>query len=125
MKALGYTWRVLQNIAYLGVVLWVFNGLGSRRDASAIIAVLGLIYVSMRSVAIGQAMAISHIAFVADRHLLRIRHLLQDDDAVPIAEQLPEVMDRWSRERAKLYIDSVFLAIIGLFCLLILFGSIT
>jgi hypothetical protein len=132
MKALGYTWRVLLNCAYLAIVLLVFNGLQGRRDACVIVAVLGLIYVSMRSSAIAHAIALVQMALGIDRQLVTIRHLLQrsaeEDDLVEQAatkKQISEAEETIHTLRIKLSIDGVFLLLIGLVCLVVLLHNLS
>jgi hypothetical protein len=78
MKALGYTWRVLVNLFYVAIVLYVFDKLHGRHETTILVAVLGLIYVAIRTIATGQFHALFEIIKVLTRDLIRVRELLHD-----------------------------------------------
>jgi hypothetical protein len=56
LKILGYIWRVLTNLFYLAVVAYALDGLRGRTE-TLIISTLGMIYVTIRSIAWGQFVA--------------------------------------------------------------------
>ena len=121
MAWLIYTWRVLANLFYLAVVAWVFQQLDGRRDTTAIVAVLGLLYVTMRTIGCGQALVLVRAAPAIEAHFVRIRELLGDD---PYPRDLEEEKKTAKVQRVKIYIDLTFLWLISLLCLLTFFGSV-
>ena len=110
---LAYSWRVLVNLFYLAVVGAV---LLSIKDGSekAIISVLGILYVLIRSVAIGQAIAFGNVANALDERLDEILYFVNSAH-----EKLdrPAVRDELNYQHVKLYIDGFFLWLISLGCL--------
>ena len=76
--ALGYVWRVLTNVFYVAVVLYVFSALHGRSEAITV-AVLGLVYVTIRTIAIGQASGLADALKVIEADVIRIRELLHDE----------------------------------------------
>jgi hypothetical protein len=123
MVAIGYAWRVLINVFYVGVVLYVFDKLQGRSEAIITVAVLGLIYVTIRSTAIGQGIGLTSGLKVIEADVIRLRELAHDEHA----------RSRWNasktesvvinRERNKLFIDGFFLSIVSIICLVVLFGE--
>jgi uncharacterized membrane protein len=77
MRWLGYFWRVTVNCFYIFIILLVFDKLYHKPEAVTV-AVLGLIYVTIRSIAIGQHMGFVQTMFALDRQVLNIRRLLND-----------------------------------------------
>lgn len=120
MVALGYAWRVLANVFYVAVVLYVFDRLHGRPEAITV-AVLGLVYVTFRSIAIGQASGLTGALKIIEADLIRIRELLNDEHAETRWEGAREDAKNMERMRIKLYIDGFFLSIVSLICLFVLF----
>ena len=115
MAWLFYLWCVLANLFYLAVVAWVFNELEGRRDTIAIVAVLGLLYVTIRSIACGQALGLAQAGTAIQAHFVRIRELLGDDR--PFPDDLEKEKKTTKMLRIKIYIDLTFLWLISLLCL--------
>ena len=78
--ALGYVWRVLVNVFYVAVVLYVFDAL-QRRPERITVAVLGLVYVTIRTIAIGQVSGLAGALKIIEADVIRIRELLHDEHA--------------------------------------------
>jgi hypothetical protein len=57
MNAVAYSWRGLINCFYLFVILYVFDNIQDK-NTSIIIAVLALLYTTMRTIAGGQALTV-------------------------------------------------------------------
>jgi hypothetical protein len=70
MRWLGYLWNVLVNCFYLAIVLWVFDKLGNRPEA-IVVAVIGMTYVAIRTIAIGQYAITVGSLFVLKKEILR------------------------------------------------------
>jgi hypothetical protein len=120
---LGYTWRVLVNVFYIAVVLYVFDKLQGRSEAIVTVAVLGLIYVTIRSIAIWQGMGLANALKVIESDLIRLRELFRDEHARNRLEASRADSEVLSRERNKLFIDGFFLSIVSLICLLVLLSE--
>jgi hypothetical protein len=121
MKALGYAWRVLVNLFYVAIVLYVFEKLHGRHETTILVAVLGLIYVTIRSIAIGQAHGAAVLAKGLTVELMRIRELLRDETIEGRRLAFKDDVEVADRMINKAYIDGFFLAIVSLICLLMLF----
>jgi hypothetical protein len=120
---LGYVWRVLVNVFYVAVVLYVFDKLQGRSEAIIIVSVLGLIYVTIRSIAIAQGMGLTNALKVIESDIIRLRQPGRDEqvrDRLVASKVESEVLNR---ARNKLFIDGFFLSIVSIICLLALFGE--
>jgi hypothetical protein len=122
MVVLTYIWWVLINIFYIAIILYVFDKLHGQTEVITV-AVLGLIYVTIRSIAIGQAMGLANALKIIEADLIRVRELLGDEYAGGRSEAAKEDSEALSRVRNKVYIDGFFLWIVGLICLLVLFSK--
>jgi hypothetical protein len=123
MMALGYMWRVLVNVFYIAVVLYVFNKLQGRSEAIITVAILGLIYVTIRSIAIWQGIGLTSGLKVIESDLIRLRELAHDEHARSRWDASKAESEALSRGRNKLFIDGFFLSIVSIICLFVLFGE--
>jgi hypothetical protein len=57
LKIVGYIWRVIVNLFYLAIVLYALDKLHDRTE-TLIISTLGLLYVTIRTIAWGQFMGV-------------------------------------------------------------------
>lgn len=112
MDWLGYAWKVLVNIFYCLVVLVVLFSSSDpfRRE---VFAVLGLIYTTMRSVAISQAITFAKVSYGLEK---KIDHISYQVDSTFEKPDYVEANDLLKRVEAKLYIDIFGLAVISLLC---------
>lgn len=119
MRWLSYTWRVLVNLFYIAVVIAV---LGSIRDSShrQIIAVLGLVYTTVRSIAIGQAIGISSALNHLDKKIDHIQYQVDSTFEKPDYDDTNYFMNLTF---SKLYIDAAGLSIVSLICLFVIFTT--
>src|SRR5262245_52960437 len=99
MRWLRYFWRVAVNCFYMVVIGYVFKQLEHKPEIVTI-AVLGLIYVVIRTIAIGQYLvSINQVTFL-NKQLLIVRKLLHDPQAdVADKEWLEEVEPTVARKR--------------------------
>jgi hypothetical protein len=118
MVALGYAWRILTNIFYIAVVLYVFDQLHGHSEAIIMVAVLGLIYVTIRSIAISQG-----IGLTSESDLIRLRELARDEHARERWDASKAESEVLNRARNKLLIDGFFLSIVSIICLVVLFSE--
>jgi hypothetical protein len=117
MKWLGYAWSVVANVFYVLVVVYIFSRINDQK-LTVIVAVLGLIYVAIRSVAIGQALTFFPLLVAANKSLDELRAV----SGLPQQHQKAEYQaaaSKIKKESVKLHIDGLFLGVIGLIC----FGS--
>ena len=119
MKWLAYSAKVIANLFYIVVVLAVFATLRDPMEKE-IIAVLGLIYTAMRSIAIGQAIGLVNALSIIDR---KVDHIQYQVDSSYEKPDYAEADDLWSFGRRKLYIDIGGLSIISLICLYAFFSA--
>lgn len=119
----GYVWRVLVNGFYVAVVLYVFDKLQGRSEAIIVVAVLGHIYVTIRSIAIAQGTGLSNALKTIEADLIRVRELVRDEYARDRLEASKADSEVLNRERNKLFIDGFFLSIVSIVCLLALFSE--
>ena len=119
MRWLSYCWRVIVNLFYIAVV---FSVLGTIREASQkeIIAVLGLIYTTMRSIAIGQAMSFLNTVHIMDKKIDHIQYQVDSSFEKPSYEETDDLI---SFTHKKLYIDMASLSIISRACLYAFFSA--
>jgi hypothetical protein len=115
MKVFGYIWRMAINLFYLLVVAAVLIGI---RDPSekAIVSVLGLLYVTLRTQAISHGLGTTTNLAAFQRQLDLIQYRVDGTFELPDRGKefaLVETM------KAKIYIDYFFLGIISLVCLLL------
>jgi hypothetical protein len=120
---IGYVWRVLVNVFYVAVVLYVFDKLQGHSEAIITVSVLGLIYVTIRSIAISQGMGLASALKVIESDIIRLRELVHDEQARQRLASSKADSEVLSRERNKLAIDGFFLFIVSIICLLALFGE--
>lgn len=118
MKWIAFTWKVAINTTYVIVVIAVLSA--SEPSNRQIIAVLGLIYAAIRSIAIGQAIGLTNALFYLEKKIDRIRYQVDSSFSEPDYAEAEETI---SFNSAKLYIDATGLGIISLICLfVVLFG---
>jgi hypothetical protein len=124
MVALAYTWRVLVNVFFVAVVLYVFDKLHGRTE-NITVAVLGLVYVTIRGIAIWHGIGLSNTIKIMDADFTRIRELLGDEQHARDRREAAKTGSKsLERERNKLiFIDGIFLSIISIICLLVLFNE--
>ena len=120
-KAFSYTWRVVVNVFYVLVVLFVFAHIEGR-DTKIIVAVLGFLYVTIRGIAIGQFFGYAPMLI----SLVKSVDELKEAAGIPrvgMPEEYEAVDALLARTRVKTYIDGAFLSLIGLMCLFALFSA--
>jgi hypothetical protein len=116
MIALGYIWKVVVNIVILFIVAWALDKLNGRTE-TLIVAVLGMIYVAIRTTQGSQAIAMVEIALLHQEQIDAIRTWIDGTYEPDRADELK----LFNRVRAKFYIDCIFLALISLLCMLAFF----
>ena len=118
LKIVGYIWRVIVNLFYLAVVMYALDKLHDRTE-TLIISTLGLIYVTIRTIAWGQFIAMLGTNSALQIQLDTIQARLDGTfDPVMPAEEITALQKSW---QVKSVINSIFLAIISLFCIVTFF----
>jgi hypothetical protein len=114
-----FAWRVISNLLQILIVLYVFSRLSARFEI-IIVAILGLIYVTIRGVAFGIWYMLVNIAYGANNDFIFIRKHIGDD----VTEREEEAKTAHGQATQTFYknaIDGVALSIISLICLYQLF----
>jgi hypothetical protein len=117
MIALGYIWKVVVNIVILFIVAWALDKLNGRTE-TLIVAVLGMIYVTIRTTQGFQGLAIMELALRHQGQIDAIRTWIDGTYQPDRADELK----LFKRVRAEFYIDCIFLALISLLCMLVFFS---
>jgi hypothetical protein len=125
MGWLRYAWTVAVNCFYLFVIVWVFDKLDGHRELSITIAVLGLIYVTIRNIGMGLAAGIFESLSRTQRQLLQVQQFVRDPNYDTNQKRLDEEEELKKTTVVKMYINSFFLWLIGLVCLLVLFATLS
>jgi hypothetical protein len=120
ITVLGWLWLVATNVFYVIVVLYVFSALSNKTE-HILVSILGLIYVGMRGQALASNITLSKLALGLDDEFTRIRTLLHDESVSAHSEEIAAVREKAERNYLKIGVNSIFLSIIGLICLLSLF----
>jgi hypothetical protein len=120
-KALSYTWRVAVNVFYVCVVLYVFANI-NEKSLQIVVAILGLLYVTIRSIAIGQYFTNAPMLIGLVKSIDELKERLGiPRTGTPEEYEAVDAMLRTTT--VKTYIDSGFLSLIGLICLFVLFSA--
>src|SRR6476646_2228398 len=82
MRWLGYAWRVIVNLFYLLVVIGVLIGISNPMEKS-VVSVLGILYVAIRSVGIGNAMGMGIMAMSLQDQMDRFRYQMDSSFEMP------------------------------------------
>jgi hypothetical protein len=112
---LGYVWRVAVNVVELFVVLYIFYHLNARFEI-IVIAVLGLIYTTIRTVAWALFHGLNNLGRNLGREFLYLQSLLGDQTVEERAREASEQAKRADRVIMKTYIDGFFISAIWIVC---------
>ncbi|HZH52731.1 MAG TPA: hypothetical protein VEZ16_12710 [Microvirga sp.] len=114
LKWLKYTWRVLLNLLYLGVISVVFMSIHNDQT-QIIVSIGGLLWVAIKTSAIGQSfysgIALSEIARELDAIHQRLKGLPVDTTAHAHSEEV------LIYHQVRMGIDAAFMGLISLICL--------
>lgn len=113
MRWLGYLWCVVVNLFYLFVVFAVLVGIRQPMEKS-IISVLGIVYVAVRGIGIGNGLALTGLGIGLQTQLDRIRYAVDSTFEMPDRQ---EELSAIEYTRNKLYINMLFLGLTSLICL--------
>lgn len=121
---LKYAWWISECVLQLAIILFVFSHLTGGTE-TVVAAILGLLYVTIRSMAIGQSLAFAHFALAADREFIRIREMIGEDRGI-----IQERVEENKRLESKVItggtvITGIFLALVSVICLVVMFKTIT
>jgi hypothetical protein len=119
MRWLSYVWKVLENLFYILVVVVVLLNIREPQQKE-IMAVLGLIYTTIRSIASGQALSVISMVHVLDK---KIDHIQYQVDPAFKKPDYQVTDDALSLAKVKIYIDMSGLSIISLICLFAFFTA--
>jgi hypothetical protein len=100
LVALGYLWRVVSNLIQLLVVLYIFSKLKTPFEV-IVVAVLGLIYTTVRTMGFGNFIAFTNLGKGLDQEFIRLRRLLGDQTVQEHEAEVSEQNKRLKRLAAK------------------------
>jgi hypothetical protein len=92
-------------------------GLTHAGFETRVIAILGLIYVAIRTMAFWQFLATREMLFHIDSGLGRIRWLLRDDEVEGHIAAMDEMKKIGDRRINRAYVDMFFVGFLSLICL--------
>jgi hypothetical protein len=121
LTVLTWAWRVSANLVYLLVVGYVLGQLHGRPE-TVIVPILGLIYVTIRVLAIGLGLTFMQLGISLDDLRSELRTGFNPQYQRDL-EELEEIRRAAASSRARLYLDDVFLGLISLLCLFQLFSA--
>lgn len=116
---LKYAWRVILSVLQILIVLYVFSRLSVRFEI-IVVAILGLIYVTVRSVAFGMWYMLVNIAVGANNDFIFIRKHI-GDDVTAREEEAAMGHGKATQNFYKFVIDGIALSLISFICLYHLF----
>ncbi|MGA6999793.1 MAG: hypothetical protein WBZ22_26605 [Pseudolabrys sp.] len=116
MNAVAYIWRGLINCFFLFVILYVFDNIQDK-NTSIIIAVLALLYTTMRTIAGGQALTVLAMGKALHEEFADLKVKI-GHEPVPISDDDAAAL---TKAKVKIWIDLVALSITSLVALLVLF----
>ena len=116
LSLLAYLWRIAMNLIMLAIVVGILSRVHDRFE-TIVVAILGLLYVTIRTIAFGQALMFTQLAIGIDSDFSRIRRLLGDESVDEHQKEVTELKANFDRRMGRAYVDIFFLAIISLICL--------
>jgi hypothetical protein len=112
-RFLRYFWSVSVNLFCLAVVIIVLADIKSESER-AILSVLGMIYVLIRSIALGQTIIYGDIIAAFEARLDQIQYRVDGTFEMPDRREARAALDH---QHVKLYIDALFLGLVSIACL--------
>jgi len=119
---LSYGWYVATRLFYLAVIYYVFDHLYERFE-KIVVAILGILYVSQRTIAVSQGDLFTRVGIELDNIQEKVKEIAEPGYYRRTAET-SEIMKMVSTQQTKLAVESVFLGIVSLLCLYELFVAI-
>src|SRR5271169_835997 len=117
-----WAWRIAANVFYLLVVWYVLDQLRGGPEKITV-PVLGVIYVTIRTIGYGNAYFSMKLALVLDDMNNKLNRLI-DPGYQRDSEELKEARRIMEANQARSYVDLASLGLISLMCLWYLFNAI-
>jgi hypothetical protein len=111
--ALDYAWPVLRALISIFVVVVVFARLSDRFEVT-VVAILCLIYVSVRNLALASEARLYPLLLGFYSEIYKIRTALQDPEAHTFPKQLRDANDMFGRHAVVTVVDGACLVVITL-----------
>jgi hypothetical protein len=111
-------WTVARGILELAIMVYVLGAILDPAD-TVIVAVLGIIYATIRSAALFQYFTITQMAWASDRHSLEQKRLGEDAN---VDGEIADTDASMSRILINSYIAGAFIALQYLVCLIYIFS---
>jgi len=118
-NALKIGWTVARGILELAIMVYVLGALLDPAD-TIIVAVLGIIYATIRSAALFQYFTITQMAWASDRQSLEQKRLEEDPN---VDSEIAHTDASMSRILINSYIAGAFIALQYLVCLIYIFSN--
>ena len=116
-NVLKISWTVARGILELTIMVYVLGAILDPAD-TVIVAVLGIIYATIRSAALFQYFTITQMAWASDRHSLEQKRLAEDPN---VDSEITKTDTSMSRILINCYIAGAFIALQYLVCLIYIF----
>jgi hypothetical protein len=120
---LKIVWWTSLGVLQLAIIAFVFDHLQTRLE-SIVVAILGLIYVTIRSIAINQGIAFTKVAASFASELARIEEWLGENSEFLRERRVEIAQAEQTIYGPRIIITSIFLSIVSLYCLVVLFGAV-
>jgi hypothetical protein len=117
-------WRVAVCLVQLAVIVYVFDRLNTRSE-TILVSLLGLIYATIRSLAIMQELAFAQFAFAIEKELAQIQELLGEYRNTITERRRAVAVVKNNLYGGKLIINAIFIGVLSLICLFVLFGALS
>ena len=121
-KLLVFGWRTCVQIFYVGVTLYVFSRLQNNQE-TLMVALFGLIYVAIRSIAIGNVMFLRGIVIAFQGEIDAIKVAVIPEFQIDL-EARKDAAEAIKKTNHKLWFDYAGLSVISLICLVSVFSAI-
>lgn len=118
MKFLWWVWKIIVNLVILLIVILALDHLHERQE-KLIIPVLGMIYVTIRTIGAATGLATLQFALAQQDQIDEVRRLL-DRDFNPDRSDAKRAFQKYN---TGWMIDGFFLFLISLCCALVFFTS--
>ena len=120
----GYAWQIVTNLLYLAIVALVLSRTSELDPKlTIVIATLGLIYVTVRGLAMSQSLAFTPVLLGIAKALDELKG--RGGKRLATSEEYVMAEAQLKRGRIKFYIQSLFLSLTSLICLFAIYTALT
>lgn len=126
MKKMSYVWVVLIGLVEIGVTLGIFSGYYESSFETKVLAILVIIYTTIRVIGMGLGQSLLGLSYQADENFKKVKELqgFTDTETVELEkEERNEFLNTIRKTETKAIINTVIVAIMYLIAVVNLFGS--